>query len=419
METKNNYEVFFQEGKCICCCAKDGRVMSATETTLCGNAVREISPIYKKMLSTTQTNINIESAIKKLGQYDRDIHLINKDEKKSCTKEAKLNSDVLAALCEMSTIASTLECSLLIVESQKGIYNYEQREFVQCNKESYAFWSIQNREDIVWKRNISGMFSFEYVVKYREKITQEKEWLTESLHEIGEAGYRNILFMGGASCGLYHEIIGHALEAVRAVKRECIKGDYRKKLVNYPLNVYDDVLRLGYEIGFDDEGTRKKSTQLMSDGNTKTLLTDKSHCPDGMELTGNGRRNSVFFFPETRMYRLRVQAGEQIVDELVHNIDNALVVTDIYMGNVEHETGIVQLYANVEGEIIDGKLYTKKMNILIRDNIFHFYEGVYAISNTLHFKGIHCVSGSGPLYTEAETPDTLINHIYIERTWIS
>ena len=75
------------------------------------------------------------------------------------------------------------------------------------------------------------------------------------------------------------------------------------------------------------------------------------------------------------------------------------------------------MLAHVSAEIIEGGMYAREMYIVIKDYIGNYFKGICAISNREINIGIHCVSNSGPLYTEAQAADTLIRNFHIERMY--
>lgn len=418
MGKNHNYEVFAQQGTQRQYRIKNGRLILAEETGLSGESVRVFDSAYKKMFSTTRSRINADAAAKKLGQYERDICLFSRTEKEGRVRAAAPDAQMSEALKELSDAAAPMQCSIVSAESQKEIYDAERGERKFCGVEKYAFWSVENERDSVLNRQLFGIFSFDRLEEYRQKIRQEKERLLLPLQEEEAGGSVSVLFAQETAGYLFHELIGHCFEAAKTVQCDYFQDAYKKRLTDYPLNAWDDNFARGAPVACDDEGTKKVCTQLLSQGRSAALLTDKSHRPAAFGLSGNCRRNSIYFYPETRMYRIRVEAGKKSMEELLPSVRHALVVTHVHRGGFEHRSGIVSLYAYADAEIIDGAPYPRRMYLMIRDRLENFFRGICAMTNESKWSGIYCVSSSGPLYTEAEAPAVLINNIHIERKWL-
>lgn len=421
MNKNPEYEVFTQHGKCYYCNAKNGEITSVIEENLSGIAIREINSKYKKMLSSAHAVADINSIKRKLQQYERSVHLVNESEKKGQWKVSKLDKSTEDLCREISLAAAPLNCSFVFRSSQKEVCCLEKNDrSILCYEENHAFWTVENSQDKILNRLLAGTFIPERSKECIYGIQSEKESLIAPLNKIEGSLQADILFINDASCALYHEILGHVFEAEKAVRLENIDIYSGKRLMHCSINAYDEPFSsmCSSVIQPDDEGTIKQSTQIVSEGCPKTLLTDRYCCPPDMELTGNCRRTSVYFFPESRMFKIRIEPGREDTVEMMHSIRRAFVVSRLHRGNMEHKSGIVCLYAYVCGEIVEGIYYPRRMFILIQDKIINFYTGIQQISNNVSLMGIHCVSGSGPLYTEAEAPDTLIRDIHIENSWV-
>lgn len=418
MGKSRNCEVFIQDGRYCRYCMQNGEIIVAEETDLSGISVRMLDTVHKKMFSTTRAGINVEAIAKKLEEYDRNVCLINKTERDQRVKKARIDTEAVEWLRDFSLLTAPLYTSFVFWESQKEIFDFKNNKRRFCSHEKYAFWNVENDKDDVLNRMIFDTFLPERQMEYRQRILREKERLLLPLREVETDGCSDILFEGKAAGYLYHEIVGHCFEADKAVKSACFSGNYVKRLTDYPIDAWDDNFELGAPVICDDEGTKKTSAQIISKGCASGLLTDRNCKPEPLGLTGNCRRSSIYFYPETRMYRIKVQGEKENIEPVEKRVQHALVITHIHRGSYEHRTGMVSLYAYVDKVIMDGVLYPKRMYIIVKDKIENYFKGICAMSDKTESVGIYCVSNSGELYTESEAPSTLINGLHIERKWL-
>jgi TldD protein len=156
---------------------------------------------------------------------------------------------------------------------------------------------------------------------------------------------------------LLHEAVGHGLEADAVQKRASVyAGKLGEQLAERGVTAYDDG-RLANEWGsdgIDDEGVPTRRTTVISDGRLTSYLYDLIRArADGVESTGNGRRESFRHLPVPRMTNTYFAPGEASPEELIESIDSGLYAVSFGGGQVEPATGDF-VFGVSEGYLIEG-----------------------------------------------------------------
>ena len=142
---------------------------------------------------------------------------------------------------------------------------------------------------------------------------------------------------------MIHEAIGHGLEADLAQQGLSV---YSKKIgerVASPLITVVDDPTLPQKRGsypFDDEGVPSRRTLLVEGGVLKGYLYDRlTALKDGVESTGNGRRESYQHKPVPRMSNTMILAGKMKPEEIIRSVEKGLFVKKMGGGQVNTVNG--------------------------------------------------------------------------------
>jgi TldD protein len=156
---------------------------------------------------------------------------------------------------------------------------------------------------------------------------------------------------------LLHEAVGHGLEADAVQKRASVyAGKLGKPLAPAFVTAYDDGSREGDwgSDGIDDEGTPTRRTTVIEEGRLSSYLYDLLRARrDGVESTGNGRRESFRHIPVPRMTNTFFAPGEATPEELIAEVERGLYAVSFGGGQVEPATGDF-VFGVAEGYLIEG-----------------------------------------------------------------
>jgi TldD protein len=142
---------------------------------------------------------------------------------------------------------------------------------------------------------------------------------------------------------LLHEAVGHGLEADAVQKRASVyAGKLGEQVAPDFVTAYDDGSRQGDwgSDGVDDEGTPTRRTTVIEDGRLSSYLYDLLRARrDGVDSTGNGRRESFRHVPVPRMTNTFFAPGEATPDDLIAGIERGFYAVSFGGGQVEPATG--------------------------------------------------------------------------------
>ena len=156
---------------------------------------------------------------------------------------------------------------------------------------------------------------------------------------------------------LLHEAVGHGLEADAVQKRASVyAGRLGEQVAPELVTAYDDGSREGDwgSDGIDDEGTPTRRTTVIEEGRLSSYLYDLLRARrDGVDSTGNGRRESFRHPPMPRMTNTFFAPGEATPEELISEVERGLYAVSFGGGQVEPATGDF-VFGVSEGYLIEG-----------------------------------------------------------------
>jgi TldD protein len=174
------------------------------------------------------------------------------------------------------------------------------------------------------------------------------------------AGTMPVVLAAEAGGTMIHEAVGHGLEADLACNGLSVYQGKLGQLVANPLiTVIDDGTLPGRRGSYavDDEGTPSARTVLIENGVLKSYMVDRlSSVKFGLELTGNGRRESYRHKPIVRMTNTYIASGKDDPEKILGQTAKGLYVKAMGGGQVNTVTGDF-VFAVTEGYLImDGEL---------------------------------------------------------------
>jgi TldD protein len=193
-----------------------------------------------------------------------------------------------------------------------------------------------------------------------------------------KAGEMDVVVASGYSGALFHELVGHGLEADAMSRRDTLlAGQLGKQLAGPELTAVDRPWVDGSpaSAGIDDEGEPTTTTTLVEQGVVRDALYDRVHAARAnRRSTGNGRRGSFASPPAPRMRNLIVLASDANPDDVICDTQAGLLARRLGAGQVDAETGEF-MFGVSEGYLIDhgrvvrpisGAIITGRADIALR-----------------------------------------------------
>jgi TldD protein len=176
------------------------------------------------------------------------------------------------------------------------------------------------------------------------------------------AGSMPVVVAGGFGGVLFHEMTGHGLEADHVQKEASVyAGKLGERVAQPLLSAYDDG-RLPNEWGsdaIDDEGAPTQKTLVIEEGRLASFLYDRLCAGrDGVDLTGNGRRESFRHLPIPRMTNTYIAPGDADPEAMIAEVKRGFYAVSFAGGQVDPATGDF-VFGVSEGYLIEAGRVTR------------------------------------------------------------
>jgi TldD protein len=161
--------------------------------------------------------------------------------------------------------------------------------------------------------------------------------------EPAPAGEMTVVLAPGMGGVLFHEAVGHPLEADAIDKEASVyQGRLGDRCASELINGVDDAtIRNGWgSFDFDDEAQPAERTVLFVDGVLQGFLYDRLRAEkEGVPSTGNGRRDSYASPPIPRMTNTNILNGSSKPEDVIASTESGVYVTSLGGGEVNPATG--------------------------------------------------------------------------------
>ncbi len=210
-------------------------------------------------------------------------------------------------------------------------------------------------------------------------------------------GSMPVVVGGGFGGVLFHEMTGHGLEADHVQKGASVYAGRLEEQVAQPLlSAYDDG-RLPGEWGtdgIDDEGTPTQKTLVIEEGRLTSFLYDRLRADrDGVDSTGNGRRESFRHLPIPRMTNTYIAPGELEPEAMIAEVQRGFYAVSFAGGQVDPATGDF-VFGVSEGYMIEsGKVTGPCRGATLIGNCLEALAGIDAVGNDFEMKTGFCGKG--------------------------
>lgn len=174
-----------------------------------------------------------------------------------------------------------------------------------------------------------------------EKAAQRALTMLDSIP--APAGEMPVVLAPGMGGVLFHEAVGHPLEADAVDKEASVyRGLVGTRCASELVNGVDDAtIPNGWgSFDFDDEAEPGQRTVLFEDGVLQGFLYDRLRASkEGVGSTGNGRRESYASPPIPRMTNTNILAGVSKPDAIIRDTERGVFVTSLGGGQVNPASG--------------------------------------------------------------------------------
>ena len=251
-----------------------------------------------------------------------------------------------------------------------------------------------------------------------ERAAQRALTLLEA--EDAPTGRLPVVVGNGFGGVLLHEAVGHGLEADAVQKQASVyAGHLGDELAEPLVTAYDDGLRANDwgSDGIDDEGTPTRRTTIIENGRLVSYLYDVLRArKDGVESTGNGRRESFRNLPMPRMTNTYFAPGEATPEELIGDVERGLYAVSFGGGQVEPATGDF-VFGVSEGYLIEaGKVTAPVRGATLVGNGLEALRAIDGIAADLEIATGYCGKGGQTVPAGVGQPHVRIRELTVGGT---
>jgi TldD protein len=199
------------------------------------------------------------------------------------------------------------------------------------------------------------------------------------------AGPMPVIVSNGWGGVLFHEAVGHGLEADHIEKKSSVyAGRLGEPVAATIVTLVDDATVPNHRGSFriDDEGVAGQRTPLVVGGILEGYLTDRKHARAlGLATSGNGRRQSFQKLPLPRMTNLCVEPGTSTPADILADTASGLYVVSLGGGQVDTTSGQF-VFSVTEGYLIEqGRLGPAVRGATLAGDSFSVLARVDAIAD--------------------------------------
>ena len=219
---------------------------------------------------------------------------------------------------------------------------------------------------------------------------------------------------------LLHEAVGHGLEADAVQKDASVyAGRLGEQLAPEFVTAYDDGSRANAwgSDGVDDEGTPTRRTTVIEQGRLTSYLYDLLRArKDGVDSTGNGRRESFRHLPVPRMTNTFFAPGDATPEELIGGVEHGLYAVSFGGGQVEPATGDF-VFGVSEGYLIEsGKVTAPVRGATLVGNGLEALHAIDGIAADLEIATGYCGKAGQTVPAGVGQPHVLIRELTVGGT---
>ncbi|WP_279481816.1 TldD/PmbA family protein [Aureimonas sp. SK2] len=186
------------------------------------------------------------------------------------------------------------------------------------------------------------------------------------------AGTFDTVLASGWPGVMLHEAVGHGLEGdYNRKKTSAFSGLLGQQVAARGVTVVDDgtIAERRGSLSVDDEGTPTNRTVLIEDGKLVNYMQDRQNARlMGMEVTGNGRRQSFAHAPMPRMTNTMMLNGPHSPEEILASVKDGVYAVSFNGGQVDITSGKFVFNCTEAYRIRDGKVSEPLRGVMLIGN---------------------------------------------------
>ncbi len=241
----------------------------------------------------------------------------------------------------MGNLAST-DHTILVANSE-GLYTSDRHVRTRIAVHAVASDGHENQSGFYAPGRGMGLEMFEFIDPKEVGKTAADEALVNLRADYCPAGQMTVAIESGFGGVIFHEACGHSLEATSVgTGTSQMAGKLGQQIANTKVTAIDDGTIPGAwgSVNIDDEGHPTQKNILIENGILKSYMIDRLGSRRmGMDMTGNGRRESFMYEPTSRMTNTYIANGPDKNEDIIASIEYGLYAKKMGGGSVNPLTG--------------------------------------------------------------------------------
>ena len=248
----------------------------------------------------------------------------------------------------------TVDHTILIANSE-GLYTSDRHVRTRIAVQAVASDGHENQSGSASPGRGMGLEMFDFIDPKSVGTEAADQALVNLRADYCPAGQMTVAIENGFGGVIFHEACGHSLEATSVgtgTSQMC--GKLGQKIATEKVTAIDDGTIPGAwgSVNIDDEGHETQRNVLIENGVLKSYMIDRLGSRRmGMEMTGNGRRESFMYEPTSRMTNTFIANGPDKNEDIIKSIEYGLYAKSMGGGSVNPLTGEFNFGVN-EGYIV-------------------------------------------------------------------
>ena len=315
----------------------------------------------------------------------------------------------------MGSLAS-VDHTILIANSE-GLYTSDRHVRTRIAVQAVASDGHENQSGSASPGRGMGLEMFDFVDPKSVGIKAADQALVNLRADYCPAGQMTVAIENGFGGVIFHEACGHSLEATSVgtgTSQMC--GKLGQKIANEKVTAIDDGTIPGAwgSVNIDDEGHVTQRNVLIENGILKSYMIDRLGSRRmGMDMTGNGRRESFMYEPTSRMTNTFIANGPDKNEDIIASIEYGLYAKGMGGGSVNPLTGEFNFGVN-EGYIVrEGKICEPVRGASLIGTGSQILMDIDMVGQNLETAQGMCGSSSGSVPTDVGQPLIRVSKITV------
>ena len=231
----------------------------------------------------------------------------------------------------------------ILIANSEGLYTSDRHVRTRIAVNAVASDGKENQSGSDSPGRGMGLEMFEFIDPKQVGRNAADQALVNLRADYCPAGQMTVAIESGFGGVIFHEACGHSLEATSVgTGTSQMAGKLGQQIANVKVTAIDDGTIPGAwgSVNIDDEGHPTQRNVLIENGILKNYMIDRLGSRRmGMEMTGNGRRESFMYEPTSRMTNTFIANGNDKNEDIIASIEYGLYAKKMGGGSVNPLTG--------------------------------------------------------------------------------